>query len=77
MWEWIGRPDGPRADLVTAMMALFIVLWIVGQSKALKDAVAGYFRDPTGFQKGAASILKGGAGAGGSVAPPPPPAPPP
>jgi len=49
MWEWIGRPDGPRADLVTAMMALFIVLWIVGQSKALKDAVAGYFRDPSGF----------------------------
>jgi chemotaxis protein MotB len=62
------------ADFVTAMMALFIVLWIVGQSKAVKDAVAAYFKDPSGFQKGAPSILKGGAGVGGSVAPlaPPP-----
>lgn len=34
------------ADFVTAMMALFIVLWIVGQSKQVKEAVAGYFKDP-------------------------------
>jgi chemotaxis protein MotB len=58
------------ADFVTAMMALFIVLWIVGQNKAVKDAVAGYFKDPVGFHKGSPSILKGGAGPGGSVAPP-------
>ncbi len=57
------------ADFVTAMMALFIVLWIIGQSKSVKDAVAAYFRDPTVFQKGAASLLKGGSGAGGSVVP--------
>ncbi len=63
------------ADFVTAMMALFIVLWIVGQSKTVKDAVAAYFKDPSGFQKGAASVLKGGSGAGGSVAPTPPPQP--
>ena len=37
------------ADFVTAMMALFIVLWIVGQSKSTKEAVAGYFKDPTNF----------------------------
>ncbi len=64
------------ADFVTAMMALFIVLWIVGQNKAVRDAVAAYFKDPAGVQKGAPSILKGGAGIGGSVAPlPPPPGP--
>ncbi len=60
------------ADFVTAMMALFIVLWIIGQSKPVKDAVAAYFRDPSGLQKGAASILKGGSGVGGSLAPSPP-----
>jgi chemotaxis protein MotB len=34
------------ADFVTAMMAFFLVMWIVGQSKAVKAAVAGYFRNP-------------------------------
>ena len=34
------------ADFVTAMMAFFLVLWIVGQSQAVKAGVAGYFRDP-------------------------------
>src|ERR671922_141395 len=35
------------ADFVTAMMALFMVLWIVGQSsKAAKEAIADYFRHP-------------------------------
>jgi len=36
------------ADFVTAMMALFIVLWLMGSSEPVKKAVAGYFRDPTG-----------------------------
>jgi chemotaxis protein MotB len=63
------------ADFVTAMMALFIVLWIVGQSKSVKDAVAAYFKDPTVFQSGAASILKGGPTPEGRAAPPPPAAP--
>ena len=56
------------ADFVTAMMALFIVLWIVGQSKAVKDAVAAYFRDPTVFQKGSSKLLKGGDGPGAPLA---------
>jgi chemotaxis protein MotB len=34
------------ADFVTAMMAFFLVLWIVGQSQAVKAGVAGYFREP-------------------------------
>ena len=51
------------ADFVTALMALFIVLWIVGQSKSVREAVAAYFKDPSGIQQqGAPSILKGGAG---------------
>jgi chemotaxis protein MotB len=36
------------ADFVTAMMALFIVLWILGQSEDMKRGIGGYFRDPTG-----------------------------
>jgi chemotaxis protein MotB len=65
------------ADFVTAMMALFIVLWIVGQSKSVKDAVSAYFKDPTAFQTGAASVLKGGAGAGAPMGPKTPASPPP
>ena len=41
------------ADFVTAMMALFIVLWLMSQSEQVKKAVAGYFNDP----KGTASLL--------------------
>jgi len=36
------------ADFVTAMMALFIVLWLMNTSAPVKMAVAGYFRDPSG-----------------------------
>ena len=36
------------ADFVTAMMALFIVLWLLSASKPVKEAVAGYFKDPSG-----------------------------
>jgi chemotaxis protein MotB len=51
------------ADFVTAMMALFIVLWIVGQSKAVKESISGYFKDPGAFSathKGGAGTLEGG-----------------
>src|SRR5579871_6924995 len=41
------------ADFVTAMMSLFIVLWLMNQSDAVKKAVAGYFNDP----KGTANLL--------------------
>ena len=36
------------ADFVTAMMALFIVLWLMGSDKEVKEAIAQYFRNPTG-----------------------------
>jgi chemotaxis protein MotB len=39
------------ADFVTAMMALFIVLWLMNSSKQVQVAVGGYFKDPTGSSK--------------------------
>lgn len=39
------------ADFVTAMMAFFLVMWIIGLSKPIRDAIAAYFRDPSGFEK--------------------------
>jgi chemotaxis protein MotB len=39
------------ADFVTAMMALFIVLWLMNSSNQIKVAVGGYFKDPTGTSK--------------------------
>ncbi len=45
------------ADFVTAMMALFIVLWLMSSTtKEQKEEIAGYFRDPHGSatQKGPA-----------------------
>ena len=39
------------ADFVTAMMALFIVLWLLNSSKQVRVAVGGYFKDPTGVSK--------------------------
>jgi len=39
------------ADFVTAMMALFIVLWLMNSSKQIQVAVGGYFKDPTGNAK--------------------------
>ena len=40
------------ADFVTAMMALFIVLWILSQSDEVKEKVSEYFKDPSGFVLG-------------------------
>jgi len=39
------------ADFVTAMMALFIVLWLLNSSKKVQEAVGGYFKDPTGSSR--------------------------
>ncbi len=52
------------ADFVTAMMALFIVLWIVGQSASVKQAISAYFKDPGVFESGrGGNILHGSQGA--------------
>ena len=47
------------ADFVTAMMALFIVLWLLNSSKQVQEAVGGYFKDPTGTSKKVGSNLTG------------------
>lgn len=39
------------ADFVTAMMAFFLVMWLVSQDRSVKAAVAGYFRDPGIFDQ--------------------------
>jgi chemotaxis protein MotB len=47
------------ADFVTAMMALFIVLWLLNSSKQVQEAVGGYFKDPTGTAKKVGSNMNG------------------
>lgn len=50
------------ADFMTAMMALFLVLWIMAQSQEVKQAVAYYFRHPTDYEGEADAILRGNMG---------------
>src|SRR3569833_385920 len=47
------------ADFVTAMMALFIVLWLLASSEQVKKAVAAYFIDPQGQKKEIGSGMVG------------------
>ncbi len=39
------------ADFVTAMMAFFLVMWIMGMDQGVKDLVQGYFSNPVGFRR--------------------------
>lgn len=47
------------ADFVTAMMALFIVLWLLSASENVQKAVGGYFQDPTGKGRQTGSTTAG------------------
>lgn len=48
------------ADFVTAMMALFLVLWLVSQADTkMKQAIANYFRSPGVFDQQAGGIIDG------------------
>jgi len=47
------------ADFVTAMMALFIVLWLMSSSEKIREAIAAYFRDPSGSGKMTGSATTG------------------
>jgi chemotaxis protein MotB len=51
------------ADFVTAMMALFIVLWLLNSSEPVKESISAYFNDPSGNGK-----LKGSSSAGAGEA---------
>jgi chemotaxis protein MotB len=47
------------ADFVTAMMAFFIVMWLLNASQEVQKAVAGYFQDPRGSGKKMGSSFGG------------------
>ena len=49
------------ADFVTAMMALFIVLWLLNSSEKVQKAVGGYFKDPSGTANKVGSDMQGAA----------------
>ncbi len=53
------------ADFVTAMMALFMVMWLMASSEQVKKSIAAYFLDPSGQKK---EVGSGGAnGSGKSI----------
>jgi chemotaxis protein MotB len=45
------------ADFVTAMMALFIVLWVLSQDQNVKQLVANYFKNPIGFSNKGKNLI--------------------
>jgi chemotaxis protein MotB len=49
------------ADFVTALMALFIVLWMMNSGAKVKQSVSGYFRDPHAYMR---RLGSGPAGSG-------------
>jgi chemotaxis protein MotB len=59
------------ADFVTALMALFIVLWLMNAAPKVRQAVGHYFRDPHGtqsLQEGAGGHAAGPAPGGSGMA---------
>ena len=58
------------ADFVTAMMAFFMVMWLVGQNAETKEAVQEYFQNPT-VQLLPAWVSRGPHEGGGSPRKPP------
>lgn len=51
------------ADFVTAMMAFFLVMWIVGMSQPAKEGIQNYFNDPLKYMMGSEKIFSGIFGA--------------
>jgi len=47
------------ADFVTAMMAFFLLLWILGSSQKTKEGIQRYFNDPLKYLSGAEQIFTG------------------
>jgi chemotaxis protein MotB len=52
------------ADFVTAMMALFIVLWLMSADEKVKEAISAFFNNPTGPGKQTGTDA---AGAGNAI----------
>ncbi len=47
------------ADFVTAMMAFFMVMWLMNSSQKIQEQVGSYFRDPSGSGKDKGSSMSG------------------
>lgn len=47
------------ADFVTAMMAFFLVMWIVGMSQPQKEGIQNFFNDPLKYMLGSDKIFSG------------------
>lgn len=61
------------ADFVTAMMAFFMVMWLLSMDQKMKDAIEGYFSNPVGFKKGfsaGTNIISNGNSPAGEMKPP-------
>ncbi|MDH4467463.1 MAG: flagellar motor protein MotB [Bacteriovoracaceae bacterium] len=56
------------ADFVTAMMAFFLVMWLMGSDEETKASISKYFNDPTGMEAGAStSKMMNGRNPGGNL----------
>jgi chemotaxis protein MotB len=51
------------ADFMTALMAFFLVMWLIAMKQDVKAAIASYFRDPGAFESTKGSLIGGGPGA--------------
>jgi len=61
------------ADFVTAMMAFFMVMWLLSMDQKMKDAIEGYFSNPVGFKKGfsaGTNVISNGNSPAGEQKPP-------
>jgi len=61
------------ADFVTAMMAFFMVMWLLSMDQKMKDAIEGYFSNPVGFKKGfsgGSKVIANGNSPAGEQKPP-------
>jgi chemotaxis protein MotB len=47
------------ADFVTAMMAFFLLMWIMGQSQQMKEGIQRYFNDPLKYLFGSEKLFNG------------------
>lgn len=45
------------ADFVTAMMAFFMVMWLINLDQSTRSAIGGYFSNPTAFRTGGAPSI--------------------
>jgi chemotaxis protein MotB len=50
------------ADFMTALMAFFLVMWLIAMKQDVKAGIAAYFRDPGAFETTSGKLIGGGTG---------------